>query len=59
MTAGLLPYCQATGLVGPVERAAAVARLTKAAETSLAAVVAVMVYCNWIEVVMLVAALLL
>ena len=44
---------------GVVESAAAVARLTKAAETSLAVVVAVMVYCNWIEVVMLVAALLL
>jgi hypothetical protein len=44
---------------GVVESAAAVAQLTKTAETSLAVVVAVMVYCNWIEVVMLVAALLL
>ncbi len=44
---------------GVVESAAAVARLTKAAETSLDVVVAVMVYCNWIEVVMLVVALML
>jgi hypothetical protein len=42
-----------------VESAAAVARLTKAAETSLALVVAVIVYGNWIEVVMLGAALML
>jgi hypothetical protein len=44
---------------GVVESAAAVARLTKAAETSLAVVVAVMVYCNLIGMVMLVAALML
>ena len=44
---------------GVVESAAAVARLTKAVETSFAVVVAVMVYGNWIEVVKLVAALLL
>ena len=44
---------------GVVESAAAVAQLTKTAETSLAVVVAVMVYCNWIGMVMLVAALLL
>ncbi len=48
---------------GIVESAAAVARLTNAAETSLAVVLAVMVYGNWIEdlleVLMLLAALLL
>ncbi len=44
---------------GVVESAAAVARLTKAAETFLAVVVVVMVDCNWIGMVMLVAALLL
>ena len=43
---------------GVVESAAAVKRLTKAAETSLAVVLAVMDYGNWIEVMMLVAALL-
>jgi hypothetical protein len=42
-----------------VESAAAVERHTKTAETSLAVVVAVMVYGNWIELAMLVAALLL
>jgi hypothetical protein len=44
---------------GIVESAAAVARLTNAAETSFVVVLAVMVYGNWIEVAMLVAALLL